>query len=243
MATRPTEPGSVPGLRCLLLACLPPVCGNGTVGPGEECDFPDDLACPGFCQADCTCSPAAPPPPVCGNGVLESVEECDPPGDPGPLQCALRACNPACTCQPAACLPRGTPHPTKPCIQLGGGCWILSAPGDSCDQACINNGLVYDNFTRTFTGDDAGGGGDFLDSQCAAVLCNLRDFNTSGVQTSACLTFSPQGELGGLGCCIFPDGSRRRCTDVPSSQPDTPPASDTTASAAFPGIERACACQ
>ena len=30
-------------------------CGDGNVDPGEECDGMDDDACPGECQADCTC--------------------------------------------------------------------------------------------------------------------------------------------------------------------------------------------
>jgi hypothetical protein len=32
-----------------------PSCGNGSLDPGEECDPPQDAACPGRCQADCTC--------------------------------------------------------------------------------------------------------------------------------------------------------------------------------------------
>ena len=38
----------------------PPVCGNGVLEGTEQCDGASDLACPGLCQADCTC---APPPP------------------------------------------------------------------------------------------------------------------------------------------------------------------------------------
>jgi len=51
-----------------------PVCGNGIVEPGEECDDGntnnDDS-----CRNDCTKCP--PPAPVCGNGIVESGEECD----------------------------------------------------------------------------------------------------------------------------------------------------------------------
>ncbi|MCH8243840.1 MAG: hypothetical protein IH897_14690, partial [Planctomycetes bacterium] len=36
--------------------CTPPICGDNIVNlPGEECDGTDDAACPGQCQADCTC--------------------------------------------------------------------------------------------------------------------------------------------------------------------------------------------
>ncbi len=33
----------------------PAVCGNGFVEGSEQCDPPDDAACPGFCQPNCTC--------------------------------------------------------------------------------------------------------------------------------------------------------------------------------------------
>ena len=36
------------------------VCGNDTVDPGETCDGTADAACPGNCQADCTCAAACP---------------------------------------------------------------------------------------------------------------------------------------------------------------------------------------
>jgi cysteine-rich repeat protein len=49
-------------------------CGNGVVdSPTEECDLPDDSACPGRCLSDyCRC-----PTPVCGDGVVDPGEECD----------------------------------------------------------------------------------------------------------------------------------------------------------------------
>lgn len=34
-------------------------CGDGSVDPGEECDGPDDAACPGLCRFDCTCGPGS----------------------------------------------------------------------------------------------------------------------------------------------------------------------------------------
>jgi len=36
-------------------ATPPPLCGNGTLDPNEQCDGPLSLACPGTCQPDCAC--------------------------------------------------------------------------------------------------------------------------------------------------------------------------------------------
>ncbi len=53
-----------------------PVCGNGILEPGEECEVGYDC-CPGYvCNTDtCLCEPE--PGPVCGNGIVEEGEECD----------------------------------------------------------------------------------------------------------------------------------------------------------------------
>jgi hypothetical protein len=34
---------------------LSPLCPNGVLNPGEQCDPPQDAACPGLCKPDCTC--------------------------------------------------------------------------------------------------------------------------------------------------------------------------------------------
>lgn len=48
-----------------------PVCGNDSQEGSEQCDGTDDLACPGLCELDCTCTT------VCGNDLLEIGEQCD----------------------------------------------------------------------------------------------------------------------------------------------------------------------
>jgi hypothetical protein len=74
--------------------CIEPVCGNGLVEPGEECDSTDFRRCDGACQRiEC-----ALPPTACGNGVVDPGEACEPPG--------AGACN--AECQPASC---GAPLP------------------------------------------------------------------------------------------------------------------------------------
>ena len=51
---------------------LTPVCGNGLLESGEQCDDGNTLSGDG-CSASCTIEST----PVCGNGVLESGEQCD----------------------------------------------------------------------------------------------------------------------------------------------------------------------
>lgn len=70
---------------CPAAAPCPAVCGNGVLEAGEACDGTDDAACPGQCQADCTCAV----PPVCApdgcNGIC-------------PANCTV-AQDPDCGCQ------------------------------------------------------------------------------------------------------------------------------------------------
>ena len=53
------------------------VCGNNVREGTESCDGTDDTACPGLCQADCTC----PPPPACTGQLVGGF--CWFLGDPG----------------------------------------------------------------------------------------------------------------------------------------------------------------
>ncbi|MDH3623526.1 MAG: PQQ-dependent sugar dehydrogenase [Myxococcales bacterium] len=111
---------------------LPPdICGNGILGPGEECEVGEDDACPGLCQGDCTCAP----PPACGNGVHETGEECDAPDVSG---CPTGQCygpgsseGPECTCVPPA---------TD--IPAGGGIVSGFTSGASNDSGSCGSGSV-----------------------------------------------------------------------------------------------------
>jgi cysteine-rich repeat protein len=54
----------------------PPVCGDGHVDAGEECDDGNNTSGDG-CSATCCNEPPPPPPPCCGNGTVEDGEQCD----------------------------------------------------------------------------------------------------------------------------------------------------------------------
>ena len=72
----------------------PNVCGNGRTEPGEECDSPDEGACPGQCNSTCRCS-------VCGNNVIEAGEECD--GTTPHVACPTQDCRSNCTIDCGTC--------------------------------------------------------------------------------------------------------------------------------------------
>lgn len=73
----------------------PPICSNGIWEAGEECDGEDAAACPGLCQADCTC------PAECGDGACQPSEDCDTcPEDCGPCGvCGDGNCGPGEDCE------------------------------------------------------------------------------------------------------------------------------------------------
>jgi len=66
------------------------VCGDGTIGPGEDCDPPGSVcADQSTCTPECTC-----PEPLCGNGMVDPGEACDP---TAPV--SICPCLQDCTCE------------------------------------------------------------------------------------------------------------------------------------------------
>jgi hypothetical protein len=59
--------------------CPEPVCGDGNVDPGEECDPPGSTVGDQICDENCRLQDI-PPEPFCGDGNVDPGEECDPPG-------------------------------------------------------------------------------------------------------------------------------------------------------------------
>jgi hypothetical protein len=84
----------------------PPLCGNGLVDPGEQCDLSwQDNSDKGYCKTDCTVA-------YCGDGDLwVGVESCDQGADGNTGDYA--GCNPDCSL--ANFCGDGVPHPYESC--------------------------------------------------------------------------------------------------------------------------------
>ena len=106
-----------------------PVCGNGVVETGEQCDDGELNGTAGdSCSANCT-TVTPPPPPVCGNGVVEAGEQCD---DGAANGTAGDSCSATCT----------TVTPPQLC---GNG---VIDEGEQCDDGALN-GTAGDTCSAT----------------------------------------------------------------------------------------------
>ena len=85
----------------------PGFCGDGHVGAGEQCDPPDDVACPGRCGAPSGPGACACPPAQSCTDVGQPPTSCTTDGDcPPPYTCGNGACH-ADTCLVKADCPAG----------------------------------------------------------------------------------------------------------------------------------------
>ena len=130
-----------PGQACV---CQTPVCGDGIVQVGEQCDDKNS-AYPG-CSATCQLEPGykcpfagAPCVPVCGDGILITpAEQCDP-----GIAAEVQACNSDCSVKPGwACNSTGC-HQTvcgDGLVEGSEGCDPLPKNndlGDGCTPTCM----------------------------------------------------------------------------------------------------------
>ena len=141
--------------------------------------------------------------------------DCLPPvGNTGGLSRLVDSCTTALLTRLEATLPAGCE------AVVGGFCWVLGAPGASCDAACAGIGKVCSTATASY----AGGGG--TDAKCENVLIALGAPGTFGYD-DPCSDYPGQ-----FGC--FRDsstGAQGRCK------------SSTTCSDTLAGFERVCACE
>jgi cysteine-rich repeat protein len=77
-ACETTVPCADPAFLCASCRCIPPVCGDGSKAPGEECDDGNTIDGDG-CSAACTreIPTVVASEQLCGNGLIEYGEECD----------------------------------------------------------------------------------------------------------------------------------------------------------------------
>ncbi|HEU0030095.1 MAG TPA: DUF4215 domain-containing protein [Kofleriaceae bacterium] len=118
-----------------------PVCGNGMLETGEECDDGNTVDGDG-CSSTCVCEDNEPPPgPVCGNGVVETGEECDDgnttSGD---------GCSSTCVCEDTE--PPSGPVCGNGVVETGEDCDDgNTTSGDGCSATCV----CEDNDPATLT--------------------------------------------------------------------------------------------
>lgn len=131
-----------------------PLCGNGVVETGEQCDLGSsgNGACPKTCSATCTTNTCTSQ--VCGNGVREGTEQCDNGANNG-------ACPKTCssTCETNTCT-------TQSC---GNG---VVETGEQCDNGA-NNGACPKTCSSTCTTNTCS------TATCGNSLCETGETTTS----------------------------------------------------------------
>jgi hypothetical protein len=142
-----------------------PFCGDGNVDPGETCDGSDATACPGGCQADCTC-----PPPMCGNNIQEGTEACD--GTDATL--CPNDCLQDCTCAPICPLVVGDPTACTAFrdvfISLDCAVCCIADPSLACEGACLAASRQFTNCTDRTLNDECAL--QVVIAGCAAECCS-----------------------------------------------------------------------
>jgi cysteine-rich repeat protein len=137
----------------------PPVCGNGVLETGEQCDDGNTVNsdnCSNTCiTATCTdgvlnhgetgvdcggpCAACAPPPPVCGNGVVEAGEQCDDGNAVNTDSCTNACITATCT--------DGAQNHGETGVDCGGPCAACTTCGGAGQPACGGNTCLANKLT------------------------------------------------------------------------------------------------
>ncbi|HEV8320051.1 MAG TPA: DUF4215 domain-containing protein [Myxococcota bacterium] len=186
------EGGETGGPFTLDVTCAaPPVCGNGAVEAGEECD--DGNTTPGDgCSAACTLEPG-----ICGDGVLNLGEECDDgnttPGDGCDAGCQLEgvgACGPEV---PAACGDSIADDVTTAGLAVNDWTACLGFPDDGPEVAYVltpGAGDVTVDLTVTVADMDILVVEGDASGACTTACPNLVDASVNGGTTAETVTFA-----------------------------------------------------
>ena len=159
----------------------PGFCGDGTIGPGEQCDppqqGPDGLQCGSTCQLL-----------TCGNGVIDPGEQCDPPKSTGSVglcsqSCQIPGCGNGVVDPGETCDPPNTSVCDFRCQSIPIVCGNdIVQPGESCE---FPNDEYCQNCQWTTCG------------QCGVALCDLG-------HTCATLTGTDEANCLALEGCLVP---------------------------------------
>jgi hypothetical protein len=186
-------------------------CGDGTVGPGEECDpprrGPDGLQCDSTChlltcgngvvdpgedcdppttgRCDTSCHSS-----ICGNGVVDPGEDCEPP--------RTSTCDASCHSIPVVC-GNGIQQPGETCDFPDGA--LCQSCNITCCGSCFNNQVSFSSICRASDGTAC-----TLSCQHAGEVCS----SLSGTDRTACqalancmltnMSHCASGSTGTLGC-------------------------------------------
>jgi cysteine-rich repeat protein len=172
------------------VACVVPVCGDGVLTEGEQCDD-GNTSSGDCCSATCTLESAASPCADDGNDC--TIDRCDGAGvcvhpNSGAACDDGDACPSNDTCVAAACV--GTPVTCGSCMQCDtiAGCVPSGAPGCVCGDGIVVEGEACDD-------------GNILDGDCCSSACTFEPTTSPCADDGNACT---DDRCDGAGTCVHP---------------------------------------